>query len=190
MSDFHDYLYKKKIDSEAFKKAEPVQWQVWKEIFDKVHPDSFTAQKLYLINPLRRQYPFVGEEQAIVAKERPKKPVMKPKAAPASPEEGENRQGQPVKAKPGMVIKPRVKMNARPKISPKPVGDKAEEGFKEGEKPKAAKPKIPMKPKIPPKVESEGEMPAKDIPKEEQKPKMAKPKAKPRPVIKKRPKTD
>ncbi|ELR69745.1 hypothetical protein C900_04722 [Fulvivirga imtechensis AK7] len=189
MSDFQDYLYKKKIDSDAFKKAEPVQWQVWKEIFDQVHPDSFTAQKLYLINPLRRQYPFIGERDAITMKEKPKKPVMKPRAASTESTKEEDRKDQPVKAKPKMAVKPKVKI--KPKILPqsgaKPEG---EEAVSKEQKPKMTKPKIPMKPKIPLQRENEAEMKLKDTSKEGEKPKMAKPNIKPRPVIKKRPKTD
>jgi len=53
---FTDYLISKKIDQEAFQKAEPVLFEIWKTEFEQMHPNSFTAQKLYLINPLRRKY--------------------------------------------------------------------------------------------------------------------------------------
>jgi hypothetical protein len=55
---FEDYLLSKKINSLAFKAAEPECWQAWQEEFNHVHPDSFTSQKLYLINPIRRKYPL------------------------------------------------------------------------------------------------------------------------------------
>jgi hypothetical protein len=53
---FNDYLISKKIDQEAFQKAEPALFEIWKTEFEQMHPNSFTAQKLYLINPLRRKY--------------------------------------------------------------------------------------------------------------------------------------
>ena len=33
-------------------------WKTWSTEFESMHPNSFTAQKLYLINPIRRKYPF------------------------------------------------------------------------------------------------------------------------------------
>jgi hypothetical protein len=55
---FEEFLSGKKIDSSAFQKAEPSRWEEWKAEFDKIHPNSFTTQKLYLINPIRRKYPL------------------------------------------------------------------------------------------------------------------------------------
>lgn len=54
--EFEPYLKSKKIDSEAFRKAEPTLWHSWKNEFDRMHPNSFTLQKLNLINPIRRKY--------------------------------------------------------------------------------------------------------------------------------------
>lgn len=77
---FDEYLIKKKIDSTAFKLAEPAQWQEWSILFESMSDASFTAQKLYLINPTRRK--FLLKEELI---EKPKpapavaKPVMRPK---------------------------------------------------------------------------------------------------------------
>lgn len=59
--DFEAYLISKKIDSAQFKKAEPIVWNSWKIEFDQMHPASFTAQKLYLINPIRRKYQLKHE---------------------------------------------------------------------------------------------------------------------------------
>ena len=53
---FTDYLISKKIDEGAFQKAEPSLFDSWKAEFEQIHPNSFTAQKLYLINPIRRKY--------------------------------------------------------------------------------------------------------------------------------------
>jgi hypothetical protein len=55
---FEQYLLDKKINSAAFKTAEPTQWEEWLREFDQINPNSFTAQKLYLINPIRRKYPL------------------------------------------------------------------------------------------------------------------------------------
>jgi hypothetical protein len=77
---FEEYLVKKKIDSAAFKLAEPAQWQEWSVLFESMSEASFTAQKLYLINPTRRKY-LLKEELAEKSKPAPvvAKPVMRPK---------------------------------------------------------------------------------------------------------------
>jgi hypothetical protein len=68
---FEAYLISKKIDSAAFQKAEPELWTDWQKEFEMLHPNSFTAQKLYLINPIRRKYQL---KEAVVT-EAPKVPV-------------------------------------------------------------------------------------------------------------------
>jgi hypothetical protein len=85
---FENYLSAKKIDSAIFQQKEPDLWQRWKEEFVQVHPKSFSAQKLYLINPIRRKYPLpqpvtpaVSTEAATPKEQKtntPEKPVMKP----------------------------------------------------------------------------------------------------------------
>jgi len=55
---FEEYLSTKKIDSNAFQQAESQRWSEWKHIFGHMSADSFTAQKLFLINPIRRKYPI------------------------------------------------------------------------------------------------------------------------------------
>lgn len=55
---FEAYLISKKIDSAAFEKAEPLLWKTWNAEFESMHPNSFTTQKLYLINPIRRMFPL------------------------------------------------------------------------------------------------------------------------------------
>jgi len=72
---FNAYLKQKKIDPKAFAKAEMDMFMDLKKIYDQVHPNSFTAQKLFLINPIRRKYPLAEEE----LREVKKKPVAKPK---------------------------------------------------------------------------------------------------------------
>ncbi|MBC6400695.1 MAG: hypothetical protein GDA51_03555 [Ekhidna sp.] len=54
--DFHDYLRSKKIDPEIFKKLAEEQYCEWEIIFNRIHPESFTQQKLFLINQVRRKY--------------------------------------------------------------------------------------------------------------------------------------
>ena len=53
---FSAYLISKKIDEKAFSEAEPAVFLQWKSEFDQMHENSFTLQKLNLINPLRRKY--------------------------------------------------------------------------------------------------------------------------------------
>jgi len=60
---FEEYLSDKKIDSTAFRSAELALWEEWKREYDQVHLNSFTAQKLYLINNIRRKYPTLVIQQ-------------------------------------------------------------------------------------------------------------------------------
>ena len=53
---FEAYLISKKIDPANFQTREPVLFNEWQLSFEQTHPDSFTAQKKFLINPLRRKY--------------------------------------------------------------------------------------------------------------------------------------
>lgn len=59
---FDEYLQGKKIDAERFKNDEAEEYNRLQLVFDQVHPDSFTAQKLYLINPLRRKYKWIEKK--------------------------------------------------------------------------------------------------------------------------------
>lgn len=92
---FEEYLISKKIDSEAFKNAEPEVWKAWKMEFEQVHPNSFTVQKLNLINPVRRKYLLPTRQEvrsaepapalaATTSPAKPGRPVMKPKIKPDS----------------------------------------------------------------------------------------------------------
>ncbi|WP_027000240.1 hypothetical protein [Eisenibacter elegans] len=56
--DFEEYLSQKKIDAKRFKSDEPELWQEWAQLFMQLHPESFTMQKKFLINALRREYPL------------------------------------------------------------------------------------------------------------------------------------
>lgn len=79
---FEEYLISKKIDSQAFRAAEPHFWNDWNRLFEAMSPASFTAQKLYLINPLRRKYLLKVSEATVAPKATTPaaaRPVMKPK---------------------------------------------------------------------------------------------------------------
>ena len=54
--EFEEYLKQKKIDAAAFEKADHPRFAEWRELFRTMHPDSFTAQKKFLINDIRRRY--------------------------------------------------------------------------------------------------------------------------------------
>ncbi len=54
---FEEYLDQKKIDRGAFKASRPADYAAWEELFGQVHPESFTMQKKFLINKIRREFP-------------------------------------------------------------------------------------------------------------------------------------
>ena len=79
---FEEYLIEKKIDTREFKIHEPDRWQEWALLFAQVSPASFTAQKLYLINPLRRKYQLQQSSSGQVKPDAApaiSKPVIQPK---------------------------------------------------------------------------------------------------------------
>lgn len=98
--DFEAYLVSKKIDGGLFQANEPLIWTAWKAEFELVHPNSFTAQKLYLINPIRRKYPLKADVPVIVV--------------PVSKEEIQRTEGpasvSPKPAVPRPVFKPKPKI--------------------------------------------------------------------------------
>lgn len=53
---FEEYCLSKKIDPKAFASGDPDKWNELKNLFDQVHPNSFTLQKKFLINNLRHAY--------------------------------------------------------------------------------------------------------------------------------------
>lgn len=78
---FTEYLISKKIDPQKFKQAEPDRFAEWESAFETMHPNSFTASKLYLINPIRRKF-LLAVDVTKTAEAQPAKvarPVMKPK---------------------------------------------------------------------------------------------------------------
>lgn len=64
---FKDYLTGKKIDADQFKRSEHQLYIDLEKQFDQMHPNSFTDQKLFIINPLRRKY-LLKEEAKTTAK--------------------------------------------------------------------------------------------------------------------------
>ena len=56
MLSFEEYLIQKNIDREQFQAAEPARYEEWGNLFSQIHPDSFTLQKKFLINDVRRRY--------------------------------------------------------------------------------------------------------------------------------------
>ncbi len=106
--DFEAFLKSKKIDPVTFQKEEATVWQELKEVFDQVHPDSFTAQKLFLINKIRRKYPLPEEvEKESATTDTAGKAKPKPKVAVKNTATG----------KPKPKIAPKVKI--KPKIRKK-----------------------------------------------------------------------
>jgi hypothetical protein len=90
---FQEYLISKKINASAFSAAEPVVYANWEAEFPQMHPNSFTVQKLNLINPIRRKYPLpfqppqpketegikVSPDAAAASAPKVARPMMKPK---------------------------------------------------------------------------------------------------------------
>lgn len=69
MTAFEEYLVQKKIDPVAFKNGDATKWQEFSHLFEQLHPNSFTAQKLFLINAIRRKYPLkkdISEEKTVI----------------------------------------------------------------------------------------------------------------------------
>jgi hypothetical protein len=53
---FAEYCISKNIDPELFKSQDLKQYQDLDGVFEKVSVESFTQQKLFLINKIRRKY--------------------------------------------------------------------------------------------------------------------------------------
>jgi len=101
-----EYLTSKKIDSTAFQKAEPKLWNDWNIEFGQMHPNSFTVQKLNLINPIRRKYAL---------KSVPEKAGEKTGTQADAPSRGLESDSKPIA--PAATPKPAV---PRPVFKPKP----------------------------------------------------------------------
>ncbi|MEZ0539572.1 hypothetical protein [Fibrella arboris] len=53
---FIEYLASKKIDAAKFAAADPAMYTQWAALFAEMHPESFTVQKKFILNPTRRKY--------------------------------------------------------------------------------------------------------------------------------------
>lgn len=78
---FEEYLISKKIDAKAFEQAEQVMALEWRQEFNQMHPNSFTAQKLFLINGIRRR--FLLKVEVVNQEAKDAKPLAS--ATPAKP---------------------------------------------------------------------------------------------------------
>jgi len=76
---FDAYLLSKKIDPARVLAAEPQQYAQLKQVYDETGAISFTQQKLFLINPLRRKYKWTDVPQETAAPAPKMKPIIKPK---------------------------------------------------------------------------------------------------------------
>lgn len=111
-----EYLISKKIDPVIFKQKEPQLWKAWNYEFENMHPNSFTIQKLNLINPIRRKYPLKIEPSPIEKKPQPQA-VEIPPAASKEPETNSETTSLPPAISKPIVSKPAV---PRPVFKPKP----------------------------------------------------------------------
>jgi hypothetical protein len=103
--DFNAYLVSKKIDPDAFQRAEPLLWDSWRSEFEKVSPASFTSQKLFLINPIRRKYKLSHLPEPVPAESESSSPQVitgEPTPPPPAPVK------KPAAAKPVMRPKPKI----------------------------------------------------------------------------------
>lgn len=157
---FEEYCIKKKIDPENFRKNEPDKWSSFSRIFDQVSENSFTQQKKFLLNDLRKSYPYIEKEKeigvsSVESESKPvsSRPKIKPNIVKKEKESGDQslESGEEKKS----VNKP---ASAKPKIKPiiKPVVKKEEERSMEGgEEKKAASVKPKIKPIIKPVAKKE-----------------------------------
>lgn len=80
---FRTYLIGKKIDPAKFKSEEAETYRSFNMLFSQMHPESFTAQKLFLINKLRRKYTLEKEpEEATIKQPQKVKPKITGKPRP------------------------------------------------------------------------------------------------------------
>ncbi len=59
---FSEYLISKNIDEKTFSSQDPTTFTAWKNLFEQVSPSSFTDQKKFKINPIRRKYLLNSEK--------------------------------------------------------------------------------------------------------------------------------
>jgi hypothetical protein len=79
LMEWEAYLEQKKIDPVAYQQRDPQQYEEFKELFYQMHPNSFTAQKLFLINTVRRLNPLQATAPEKMTVKKGSKPVFRPK---------------------------------------------------------------------------------------------------------------
>lgn len=140
MKEFVEYLEEKRIDPITFKLEEAELFGIWENEFMQMHPTSFTSQKLYLINNIRRRF--------TLPEDRVKVPVKKVKTAvKVAVSSAEKAAAKPPS---GVAIK---RPAAKPTIKPKsptepvePIKSETDSSLKEEKSKKVViKPKIPIK---------------------------------------------
>lgn len=75
------YLVSKKINAASYRQAAAEQYEAFSALFLQMHPDSFTAQKLFLINGIRRAHPLLPEVQDKAVEKKTARPVYTPKTS-------------------------------------------------------------------------------------------------------------
>jgi hypothetical protein len=95
---FEDYLSGKKIDSALFRAGEPGRWEEFRASFEGVHPDSFTAQKKFLLNNLRRRY-------LLVMQAAPAPPPVEKPAQPTETAATEVKPARPAVKRPAVIMR-------------------------------------------------------------------------------------
>ncbi|MFT4737321.1 MAG: hypothetical protein ACI8QD_001226 [Cyclobacteriaceae bacterium] len=77
--EFDVFLKSKKIDPVKFEKSERASYEEFFLLFQQMHPSSLVAQKLYLINKIRRKHTLKDSSDEPLKK----KPAMtRPKITP------------------------------------------------------------------------------------------------------------
>ncbi len=77
--EYEAFLINKKIDRDSFAKSEPEMFAKWKKEFSEMHPKSFEARKLFLINKIRRNHKLQSTEENTSKSVISPKPIIKPK---------------------------------------------------------------------------------------------------------------
>lgn len=159
---FQEYCASKKIDALAFQKEDQDYFNELETLFNEVSPASFTQQKKFIINQIRRTYQLktveVPKQKTTTKKAGVKIPGIKPKPATTVSNTSSAKPKIPgvkpvIKSKvggsPKPVIKPKTESSAKPVVKPKIPGVN---------KSSTPKPKIPgvKKPVIKPTSSSEG----------------------------------
>jgi hypothetical protein len=98
-----DYLLAKKIDPVLFRAGEPARWAELEASFEGVHPNSFTAQKKFLLNDLRRRYLLRVPDVKPAAP--PAEKPADPPAATVPAASAEAKPARPVVKRPAAVIR-------------------------------------------------------------------------------------